>query len=111
MTTHARAKQLWALLKETFVQWHEDQASRLAASVALYTLLSIAPLIVVAIAVAGAVFGDEAARGQLSHEISGLVGAQAGRAIESLVSNAHAPSAGIVGSVVGTLVLLFGASG
>jgi membrane protein len=104
------AKQIWSLVKETFVQWQDDQASRLAASLALYTLLSIAPLIVVSIAVAGAVFGEEAARGQLSHQVAGVVGTQAGQAIEALVDNAHAPSAGL-GSVVGILVLLFGASG
>jgi len=107
----ALAKQLWALLEETFAQWQDDQASRLAASLALYTLLSIAPLLVVAIAVAGLVFGDEAARGQLSHQLAGVVGEQAGRAIEALIDNAHAPSAGLLGSVLGVAVLVFGASG
>jgi membrane protein len=107
----ATPKQIWELIKETFVQWEDDQASRLAASLALYTLLSIAPLIVVSIAVAGVFFGDEAARGELSHQLAGVVGEQAGRAIEALVDNAHAPSAGLVGSIVGIAVLLFGASG
>jgi membrane protein len=107
----ATAKQIWGLVKETFVQWQADQASRLAASLALYTLLSIAPLVVVAIAVAGVVFGDEAARGQLSHQVAGLVGLQAGQAIEALVANARAPGAGAAGSAIGVLVLLFGASG
>ena len=107
----ATAKQIWTLLEETFVQWEDDQASRLAASLALYTLLSIAPLIVVSIAVAGVFFGDAAARGQLSSQVSGVVGTQAGQAIEALIENAHAPSTGIIGSVVGIAVLLFGASG
>src|SRR3954470_15757998 len=107
----ATPKQVWALIKETFVQWEDDQASRLAASLALYTLLSIAPLIVVSIAVAGLVFGDEAARGQLSHQLAGVVGEQAGRAIEALIDNAHAPSTGVLGSVLGIAVLVFGASG
>jgi membrane protein len=108
---NAAATQVWGLIKETFVEWEEDQASRLAASLALYTLLSIAPLIVVSIAVAGLVFGDEAARGQLSHQLAGVVGEQAGRAIEALIDNAHTPRAGILGSVIGIAVLLFGASG
>jgi membrane protein len=107
----SKAKQIGGLIKETFVQWEDDQASRLAASLALYTLLSIAPLIVVSIAVAGVFFGDAAARGQLSHQVAGVVGEQAGRAIEALIDNARAPSAGIIGSVVGIAVLLFGASG
>jgi membrane protein len=107
----AALRQIWALIRETIAQWEEDQASRLAASLALYTLLSIAPLLVVSIAVAGVFFGDEAARGQLSHQMGGLVGEQAGQAIEALIDNARAPSAGIIGSVLGIAVLLFGASG
>lgn len=107
----AATQPIWALIKETFAQWEADQASRLAASLALYTLLSIAPLIVVSIAVAGVVLGDEAAQGQLSHQVVGIVGEQAGLAIEALVANARAPSAGIISSVLGIAVLLFGASG
>jgi membrane protein len=98
-------------MKETFSQWSEDEASRLAASLALYTLLSIAPLLVIAIAVAGLAFGDEAARGQIGHQIATVVGPQAGQSIESLVANAKTPSSGIISSVVGIVVGLFGASG
>jgi membrane protein len=106
-----RAQLAWELLKETIVQWNDDDAMRQAASLALYTLLSITPLLVVAVAVAGAVFGDDAARGQISHEMSSVVGPEAGRAIESLVANARAPSEGIFSTAVGIVVLLFGASG
>jgi membrane protein len=98
-------------LKETGVQWQEDEAARLAASLALYTLLSLAPLLVIAVAAAGLAFGAEAARGQISHQLSAIVGPQAGQAIEGLVANAHAPSAGIASTVIGLVVLLFGASG
>jgi membrane protein len=106
-----RYRRVWSLLKQTGTEWADDEASRLAASLALYTLLSIAPLVVIAVSVAGLAFGDDAARGQISHEISALVGAQAGQAIEALVANARAPQAGIIGTVVGVVVLLFGASG
>ena len=109
--TTSRIKSALELGKETLSQWQDDQASRLAASLALYTLLSIAPLIVVSIAVAGAIFGDEAARGQLSRELAGVVGNQAGLAIEALVENARTPSTGLLGSAIGIGVLLFGASG
>src|SRR6185295_13533404 len=93
----AALRQIWSLTRETLTQWEADQASRLAAALALYTLLSIAPLIVISIAVAGVLFGDAAARGQLSQQVAGIVGEQAGRAIEALVENARAPSAGILG--------------
>lgn len=84
---------------------------RQAASLALYTLLSLAPLLIVSIKVAGVALGEEAARGQIGSELSSVVGAQAGEAIEAMVANASAPSEGVIGSVVGIVVLLFGASG
>jgi membrane protein len=106
-----RLRLVGALLKETVVQWQDDEAPRLAASLSLYTLLSLAPLLIVSIAIAGMVLGEEAARGQISHQMSGVVGAQAGAAIEAMIANAREPSEGLVGSVVGIAVLLVGASG
>jgi membrane protein len=55
-------KTILALLKETFAEWNNDKASRLAAALAYYTVFSLAPLLIIAIAIAGAVFGEEAAR-------------------------------------------------
>jgi membrane protein len=106
-----RLRHLGSLLKETAVQWDEDQAARQAASLALYTLLSVAPLLIVSIKVAGIVLGDEAARGQISQEMGKLVGPQAGAAIEAMVAVAREPGQGVLGSFVGLAVLLFGASG
>jgi membrane protein len=98
-------------LKQTGTEWVDDEAPRLAASLALYTLLSIAPLLVIAVAVAGMAFGADAARGQINQELARVVGPQAGQAIEGLIANARAPSAGALSSIVGVTVLLFGASG
>jgi len=106
-----RFRRLGSLLKETYLQWDEDQAARQAASLALYTLLSVAPLLIVSIKVAGLALGDEAARGQLSQELGRLVGPQAGAAIEAMVNTAKQPGQGVVGSIIGLAVLLFGASG
>lgn len=106
-----RVRRLGSLLKETYVQWDEDQAARQAASLALYTLLSVAPLLIVSIKVAGLALGDEAARGQVSQEMGRLVGPQAGAAIEAMVANAKEPGEGVLGSLIGLCVLLFGASG
>jgi membrane protein len=99
------------LLKETGAQWSEDEASRLAASLALYTLLSIAPLLVIAVSVAGLVYGEEAARGQIGQQLGTIVGPQAGEAIESLLANAKSPSSGLLSSIVSLAVVLLGASG
>jgi len=100
-----------SILEETAAQWSRDDAARLAASLSLYTLLSVAPLLVIAVSVAGMVFGAEAARGQISQQISTVVGPEAGKAIEGLVANAQSPTTGILSTVIGTVVLLFGASG
>lgn len=102
---------LWTVLKETASDWQDDKAATLAAALAYYTLLSIAPLIVLAVAIAGFAFGEEAARGQIAEQIGGLVGAQAGEAIEAIARNANAPKTGTLSAIVGVIVLLFGASG
>jgi membrane protein len=99
------------LLKETGAQWSDDEASRLAASLALYTLLSIAPLLVIAVSVAGLVYGEEAARGQIGQQLATIVGPQAGEAIENLLANAKSPSSGVISSIVSLAVVLLGASG
>jgi len=106
-----RVRAVWSVIKETASDWKEDNASGLAAALAYYTLLSIAPLVVLAVAIAGLAFGEEAARGQISQQISTVVGAQAGESIESIASNAQAPTAGVLSSIIGVIVLLFGASG
>jgi membrane protein len=99
------------MLKEAAKDWNDDNASRLAAALAYYTLLSIAPLLVVSVAVAGLAFGQEAARGEIAREIGSIVGAEAARAIQTVLSHAQAPSAGIWSTAIGLVVLLLGASG
>jgi len=102
---------IWQVVKETGIGWDEDNVTRLAAALAYYTLLSIAPLIILAVAVAGLAFGEAAAREHIAAELSSVVGTGAASAIESIVQNARAPGTGIVSLAVGIVVLLFGASG
>ena len=71
----------WRLLKEAGGGWLEDKAPRLGAALAYYSALSIAPLLIIAISIAGVVFGQEAAQGYLLGQIRGLVGVQGGEAI------------------------------
>lgn len=89
----------------------DDNAPRLAAALAYYALLSLAPLIVLALAVAGFAFSEDAARGGIARELGGLVGNAGALAVENIVKNAKAPAAGILSTLVGIVVLLFGASG
>jgi membrane protein len=99
------------VLKETASGWDEDNVSRLAASLAYYTLLSIAPLIILTVAVAGLVFGQDAAREHIGTELASVVGSGADTAVKSIAKNAHSPGSGVLSVIVGVVVLLFGASG
>ena len=101
----------WGLLTQTYAEWSEDNAARLAASLAFYTLFSLAPLLVVAIGVAGFFLGSEAVRGQLMHQFAGLVGPDGAEAIEDLIAAARRPGESVVASIVGFVLLLLGASG
>src|ERR1700748_3687244 len=77
-------QELVDLLEETVNEWGGDKAPRLGASLAFYTLLSLAPLLIVIVAVAALVYGQEAARGQLIWQIQGLVGPDGAKAIQGL---------------------------
>lgn len=99
------------LLKQTFTAWNADKAPRLAAALAYYTVFSLAPFLIVVIAVAGLVFGQDAVRGQLDNQIEGLVGAQGADIIQELLQNAQRPADNIIATVIGLVTLLLGAGG
>ncbi|MGB6301861.1 MAG: YihY/virulence factor BrkB family protein [Rivularia sp. (in: cyanobacteria)] len=103
-------KQIWRLLKETFKEWQDDNASRLAAALSYYTIFSLAPLLIIAIAIAGAVFGDEAAKGEIVKQIQGLVGKAGAEVIQTALQNAQKPDTRNFASIISIGVLLFGAS-
>lgn len=102
---------IWQLFQETFKEWSEDKASRLAAALAYYTIFSIAPLLIIVIAIAGAVFGSEAAKGQIFRQIQGLVGTDGAQFIEIAIKNASQPHAGTIASIISLVLLLLGATG
>src|SRR5215213_6867 len=101
----------WAMVKQTFTEWSEDKVPQLGAALAFYTAISIAPLLVISLAVAGMALGEEAARGQVQQQMSSLVGEQGGKAIQQMIASANKPSEGILATVLSTVILIFGASG
>jgi membrane protein len=105
-----RGTEIGTLLKQTAHAWLEHNVPRLGASLAFYTLLSLAPLLIVAVAVAAFVFGQKAAEGQLIWEIQDLVGTEGARAIQGLIQSAYKPGAGMTATIFGVLTLIFGAS-
>lgn len=106
-----RWSEVWSITKETATEWNDDDASRLAAALAFYTLLSLAPLLIIVVAVAGMALGAEAARGQIAAELSAVVGGEAAKGIEAVLASAKSPAGGTIGTIVGAVVLFVGASG
>jgi membrane protein len=106
-----RFKEIWAIVRDAGEEWFNDNAPRLAAAVAYYAILSITPLFVIAVAIAGAVFGQEAATGALMNELRDLFGDAGAQVAQTALQNANRPHVGIVATVIGIVALLFGASG
>ncbi len=104
-------KEIWGLLQETYKEWSNDKASRLAAALSYYTIFSIAPLLIIVIAIAGAVFGEDAARGAIREQLQGLIGQSGAEVIQTAIENASQPQAGTIASLISIVVLIFGATG
>jgi membrane protein len=101
-----------SVMKETVFEWWGHEAARLAAALSYYTAFAVAPLLILVIAMVGAIFGEEAVRGQIQRELSSLIGDQAAPLIEGMIAEAGSEEeeAGWA-SVLGILGLLFGATG
>ena len=107
-----KRRSYWQLVKRSVVQWIEDEPFQLAAALSYYTLFSMAPLIIIVIAVAGFAFGRDAAQNQIVATLQGMIGQESAQAIQGVVENASKqPKAGLVSTVVGVAALIFGAGG
>ena len=105
-----RLKQAWPLVKEATTAWSDDYAPSMGAALAYYTVFSIAPLLLIVISIAGLVFGEEAARGEIVAQLQGMMGNEAAQAVEGLVESVNKPGKGIFATLVGIVVLLIGAT-
>ena len=102
----------WQFVKDVLVQWVEDQPFPLAAALSYYTLFSLAPLLIIVIAIAGFAFGQEAAQNRIVETIQGLIGQESAQAIQAMIQNAsNQPETGMVSTVLGIIALIFGAGG
>jgi len=104
-------KRTFELFKQAYIEFGEDKAQRLGAALAFYTIFSLAPLLLIAIAIAGLVFGREAAQGEIFDQLRTVFGPQAAAAIQEMVKSAAKPKSGTIATVVGIVTLLFGAAG
>ena len=100
----------WPLVKKAAAAWVDDYAPSMGAALSYYTVFSLAPLLLLVISIAGLVFGEEAARGALFGQLAQLMGSSAAEAIQSLLASVSKPASGVVGTVIGVVVLLIGAT-
>ena len=111
MSGRSREKLYLKLIKRAWKEFGDDKAPRLGAALAYYTVFSIAPLLLIAIAVAGMVFGRKAASGAIEHQLAGALGESTARAVNEMIVAASKPKSGAVATIIGVVTLMFGAAG
>jgi membrane protein len=104
-------QELWKTLKLTLDEFLEDKVLRLSAALAYYSIFSLAPLLLIAVSIAGFVFGDDAANGLLDDKLQSSMGANAATAVQDMVAHTRKPSENVVASITGIVFLIIGAGG
>jgi membrane protein len=103
--------EIWKLLRDTVLSFIEDEALSRGAAIAFYTVTSIAPVLLIVIAIAGLVFGQEAAENAIVTQLSDLIGPQAAEILQSAVASVASKSSGTIATIVGVITLMVTASG
>jgi membrane protein len=101
---------LWRLARKSVTAWNDDYAPSMGAAISYYTVFSIAPLLLIVIAVAGLVLGREAATGQIFTQLQGLVGNEGAAAVQGMVKSASSTGKSVIATIVGGITLLIGAT-
>src|ERR1700704_1751309 len=109
MADKPNMRAMLGLFKAAGSRWVENKAPRLGAALAYYSAFSLAPLLVIVIAIVGLVFGREAATGQIAGQMESVVGEDGAKAVEAMVASANQPASGILATIVGVIMLLVGA--
>lgn len=104
-------KYLMNLFWETYRAWSADKAPQMGAALAYYCVFSLSPLLIVATAIAGLIFGEQAARGEIVNELRNTVGQPVAQAVEEMLSQANQSGAGGTATILGLILLFLGASG
>ena len=101
---------LWGVIKTAVSGWIDDYAQSMGAALAYYTMFSMAPLLLIVISIAGLVFGDEAARGEIFSQLEGMLGASGALAVQGLLESVRKPSESVTATIFGVVLLLIGAT-
>jgi membrane protein len=104
-------RKVWPVVKDTFSEWRTDKCPRLGAALSYYTVFSLAPVLILVIAVAGLFLGREAAQGKIVEQLAGLLGVDAAKMVQAAVLKASTNDGGLRASVLGIVTLLVGATG
>jgi membrane protein len=110
-STSLTAGRLGTVFKTAVAGWWNDNVPRMGAALAYYTLFSLAPILIVAIAIAGLVFGPEAVRGEIVGQVQGLVGREGALAVQAMLEGAARPSSSVPATVIGIITFFIGATG
>ena len=110
MVATMKPSQLFSLCRKAVNAWIDDFAPSMGASISYYTVFSLAPLLVIVIAVAGAVFGREAVQGEIVGQLQGLIGREGAIAVQGLIKSASEPAKGLVAGAISMVVLMVGAT-
>ena len=105
-----RVNQWWPLIKGAVTAWIDDYAPSMGAALSYYTVFSLAPVLLIVISVAGLIFGAEAARGEIFGQLRGLMGTDAAKAVEDILTSVNKPTEGITATVIGLVLLFIGAT-
>ncbi len=105
-----KPQRFYQLAKKSVVAWVDDYAPSMGAAISYYTVFSIAPLLLIVIAVAGFVWGREAVQGEIVTQLSGLIGAEGAKGVEALIESANKPAKGLVATGISIVVLVIGAT-
>lgn len=106
-----KTKALFGLLKETFQEWSDDKAPRLAAALSFYTIFSLAPILIITIAVSGFFLGQAGVRENILMQVETTFGPDAEEMVEGLIDDASRPGSGVVATIIGTITIIAGATG
>jgi len=101
----------WKLLKDTVLAFIEDEALSRGAAIAFYTVTSLAPVLLIVVAIAGLAFGQDAAQNAIVAQLSGLMGPQTAEVLQNAVASASGTSSGVIATIVGMMTLMITASG
>jgi len=104
-------KETFRIFKAAAKGWQQDNAMRLSAALAYYSVFSLAPILLISIAIAGIIFGEDAARGAIEAELRGSIGQDSAAAVEEMIDNARKSGSNRFMAVLGTLILIFSATG